>query len=176
MAARGRESVRPQFRIRPAKPTDVPALFQMKTALARGEGQEEVLRASERDWLRDGFGPDARFRAFVSEAEGRLCGMIVYNPFYMTALGGDVFAIQDLFVEPGMRKLGIGRALIAHVAAVAVGDGVPLIQLVVHEDNPARKFYRRLGFGHLRECLTYAIGGQPMLELSLAVTETLLPR
>jgi ribosomal protein S18 acetylase RimI-like enzyme len=168
--------VQPQFRIRPAKPTDVPALFQMKAALARSEGHEEVLRASERDWLRDGFGPNARFRAFVAEAEGRLCGMIVYNPFYMTALGGDVFAIQDLFVEPAMRKLGIGRALIAHVAAVAVDEGVPLIQLVVHEDNAARKFYRRLGFGHLRECLTYALGGQPMLELSLGVGETLVPR
>src|SRR6201987_2961907 len=58
MAARGRESVQPQFRIRPAKPTDVPALFQMKQTLARAEGNEAVLRASERDWLRDGFGPD----------------------------------------------------------------------------------------------------------------------
>ena len=168
--------MQPQFRIRPAKPTDVPALFQMKQTLARAEGNEAVLRASERDWLRDGFGPDARFRAFVAEAHGRLCGMVVYNPFYMTALGGDVLAIQDLYVEPTRRKLGIGRALIAHVAAVAVSDGVPLIQLVVHEDNPAREFYRRLGFGHLRECLTYAIGGQPMLELSLAVSETLVPR
>jgi ribosomal protein S18 acetylase RimI-like enzyme len=176
MAARGREIVQAQFRIRPAKPTDVPALFQMKAALARAEGHEEVIRASERDWLRDGFGPNARFRAFVAEVEGRLCAMIVYNPFYMTALGGDVFAIQDLFVEPAMRKLGIGRALIAHVAAAAVGAGVPLIQLVVHEDNAARKFYRRLGFGHLRECQTYAIGGQPMLELSLTVGETLVPR
>ena len=168
--------MQPQFRIRPARPTDVPALFQMKEALARGEGNEAVLRASERDWLRDGFGPDARFRAFVAEADGRLCGMIVYNPFYMTALGGDVFAIQDLFVEPAARKRGIARALIAHVAAVAVSEGVPLIQLVVHEGNPARKFYRRIGFGHLRECLTYAIGGQPMLELSLTVGETLVPR
>jgi ribosomal protein S18 acetylase RimI-like enzyme len=168
--------VQPQFRIRPAKPTDVPALFRMKAALARGEGQEEVLRASERDWLRDGFGPNARFRAFVAEAEGRLCAMIVYNPFYMTALGGDVFAIQDLFVEPAWRKLGIARALVAHLAAVAVDEGVPLIQLVVHEDNPARKVYRRLGFGHLRECLTYALGGQPMLELSLTASETLVPR
>jgi ribosomal protein S18 acetylase RimI-like enzyme len=168
--------VQPQFRIRPARPTDVPALFHMKEALAREEGNDAVLRASERDWLRDGFGPDARFRAFVAEAEGRLLGMIVYNPFYMTALGGDVFAIQDLFVEPAARKRGIARALIAHVAAVAVSEGIPLIQLVVHEDNPARKFYRRIGFGHLRECLTYAIGGQPMLELSLAVGETLVPR
>ena len=168
--------MQPQFRIRPARPTDVPALFQMKEALALSEGNDAVLRASERDWLRDGFGPDARFRAFVAEAEGRLLGMVVYNPFYMTALGGNVLAIQDLFVEPAARKRGIARALVAHVAAVAVDEGIPLIQLVVHEDNPARKFYHRLGFGHLRECLTYAIGGQPMLELSLAAGETLMPR
>lgn len=59
----------------------------------------------------------------------------------------------------------------------AVEKGIPLIQLNVHENNPARRFYRRLGFGHLRECLTYAIGGQAMLQLALPASDALvLPR
>ena len=165
------------FRVRPAKPGDVPTLLTMKLALARAEGNESVLRATERDWLRDGFGPDARFRCFVAERQGALAGMATYSETYFTALGGAVFTIQDLYVEPSGRKLGIGRALVAQVAAAAVEKGIPLIQLNVHENNPARRFYRRLGFGHLRECLTYAIGGQAMLQLALPASDALvLPR
>jgi ribosomal protein S18 acetylase RimI-like enzyme len=167
--------VQRQFQVRPATPADVPALFAMKQALARAEGNEGVLRASEGDWRRDGFGSAARFHCFTAEMTSRLVGMITYNALYMTTLGGEVFSIQDLFVEPAARKLGIGRALIAQVAAAAVEQGISLIQLNVHENSPARKFYRRLGFGYLRECLTYAIGGAPMLDLALPVGGALAP-
>jgi len=161
---------RPTLRVRPAKPGDVPTLFRMKLDLARAEGNESVMVATERDWLRDGFGPDARFRSFLAEQATTAIGMITYSEVYMTALGGVVFSIQDLYVEPAQRKLGAGRALVIEVAAAAVERGVPLIQLNVLDSNPARKFYRRLGFQHLRQCLTYAIGGAPMLTLALPGT------
>ena len=167
----------PSFRIRPARPGDVPALLGMKRALARAERNEAVLRATAPDWLRDGFGPNARFRSFVAERQAAPAGMITYSEVYLTALGGVVFSVQDLWVEPDCRKLGMGAALMAQVAAAAIENGIPLIQLSVHEGNPARRFYRRLGFGHLRECLTYAIGGQQMLELALPANGALvLPR
>jgi len=157
----------PLLRVRPARPGDVPTLFRMKLALARAEGNEAVVVATEREWLRDGFGPDARFRSFLAEQSGGAVGMITYSDVYMTALGGVVFSIQDLYVEPGRRQLGAGRALVTAVAAAAVERGVPLIQLNVENANAARKFYRRLGFQHLRECLTYVIGGEPLLTLAL---------
>jgi len=164
-------------RVRPAKPGDVPRLFCMKQDLAKAEGHEDVLRASEQDWLRDGFGPDARFRCFVAELGPALVGMITYSEVYMTALGGAIFSIQDLYIEPVFRKHGAGEMLVVQVAAAAVERGIPLIQLNVLPDNPARKFYHRLGFRHLRECLTYAIGGQPMMELALPAAHALaLPR
>jgi ribosomal protein S18 acetylase RimI-like enzyme len=158
-----------KLRIRPATPADVPDLFRMKRDLASAEGNEGVLRATERDWLRDGFGPAARFRCFVAEQASALIGMVTYSENYMTALGGPIFTIQDLYVAPGRRKLGAGRALLAKVAAAALEGGVPLIELSVLDSNPARKFYRRLGFQHLAECLTYAIGGEPMLALAMPV-------
>jgi ribosomal protein S18 acetylase RimI-like enzyme len=95
--------------------------------------------------------------------------MVTYSEVYMTALGGPIFSIQDLYVEPGRRAQGAGRALVAHVAAVALERGVPLIELTVMDGNPARKFYHRLGFRHLKPCLTYAIGGEPLLALALPV-------
>jgi ribosomal protein S18 acetylase RimI-like enzyme len=140
----------------------------MKQALTREEGNDGVLRASERDWARDGFGPDARFRIFVASADGAVVAMATYSEIYLTALGGTVFSIQDLYVDAAWRRQGLGRALLAQVATAAIEHGVPLIQLNVVEGNGARKFYRRLGFEHLRECLTYAVGGKAMLALALA--------
>jgi ribosomal protein S18 acetylase RimI-like enzyme len=164
-------------RVRPAKPGDVPILFRMKQDLAKAEGNEGVLRASENDWLRDAFGREARFRCFLAEQDSAIIGMVTYSEVYLTALGGAIFSIQDLYIEPAFRRHGAGGVLVTQVAAAAVERGIPLIQLNVLPDNPARKFYHRLGFRHLRECLTYAIGGQPMLELALPVAEALaLPR
>jgi ribosomal protein S18 acetylase RimI-like enzyme len=169
--------VQPQVRVRPAVQADVPAIFAMKRDLARAEGNEAVLSATEGDWLRDGFGPGAQFRCVVAERGGVALGMVTYSEVYMTALAGTVFSIQDLYVAPPARKLGVGRALVAEIARLAVAQGIPLIQLMVHQDSAARRFYRRLGFGYLRECLTYAIGGPPMLELTVAARETpALPR
>ena len=170
---RGMEgSISPPLRVRPARPADVPALFRMKLELTRSEGNEAVLRATERDWQRDGFGPNARFRCYVAEQAGAPVGMVTYSEVYMTALADVVFSIQDLYVDPARRKLGAGRALVTAVAAAAVQQGVPLIQLNVLDGNAARKFYRRLGFQHLRECLTYAIGGEPLLNLALPAAAT----
>lgn len=156
--------------VRPANPADIPALFRLKRRLTEAEGNEAVLRATERDWLRDAFGPSPRFRAFLAEANGQPVGMVTFCENYSTALAGSIFSIQDLFVEPAYRGLGAGRALLAQVAGAATAEGVPLLLLDVLADNPARRFYEALGFQHLEGCLAYAIGGQAMLALAPAAS------
>jgi GNAT superfamily N-acetyltransferase len=153
------------LRVRPATPGDVPALFRMKRALTAMEGGDAILRATEEHWRRDGFGPAARFRSFIAEAAGRPAGMVTCSEVYMTALGGPVFSVNDIYVEPAQRRLGTGRKLLAAVAALALERGVPLIVLSVTDANPARSFYDRLNFRNLAGCLTYAIGGEPLMAL-----------
>ena len=165
----------PSFQVRSARPADVEAIFRLKQQLARAEGNEGVLRATVGDWLRDGFGDRAQFTALVAEGGGRIVGMLTYSPIYLTALAGRVFSVQDLFVEPDQRKAGVGHALLARLSAIAMAQGVPLIQLNVHEDNAARQFYDRAGFQHLRECLTYAIGGGPMRDLAAMADLGVMP-
>jgi GNAT superfamily N-acetyltransferase len=165
----------PAFQVRPARPADVRALFRLKQALARSGGNEGVLRATERDWLRDGFGARAQFTALAAERDGSIVGMLTFSPVYLTGLGAPVLSIQDLFVEPDHRKAGIARALLARLSTIAIERGIPLIQLNVLEGNPAEPFYRRAGFQQLRECLTYAIGGQAMHDLAAAAGTTLAP-
>ena len=153
------------YRLRPATPADVPALLRLKRQLAILENAEFVLRATAQDWLRDGFGPQARFTAFVAEDAGTVVGMVTASERYYTSWAGCTLYIQDIYVEPANRGSGIGAALLGCVAALAVARGNPLVELAVREDNPARRLYDRVGFREVA-CASYVLAGPALTELA----------
>jgi len=156
------------FRIRAAQAADVAALMRLKRALAEGENAVHAVRATTADWLRDAFGPHAGFTAFVAEAgePEAVVGMATCSQRTVTGWNGPVVFLQDLFVEPEFRKHGIASALVARVAAYAHDLGSPIVELTVRAGNPAQDFYRRHGFMHLPECLTYVIAGPALASLA----------
>jgi len=156
------------YRVRPAVPADVPALLRLKRQLAILENAEFVLRATPQDWLRDGFGPRARFTAFVAEHAGAAVGIVTASERYYTGWAGCTLYVQDIYVEPAWRGRGVGAALLGCVATLALARGSPLVELTVREDNPARGLYRRLGF-HQVECANYAVAGPALADLARAV-------
>ena len=160
--------------IRTAHPHDVPDLMRLKHLLAQSENALHALRATESDWLRDGFGPKPGFTAFVAECIGSsaadchatdssIVGMVTCSQRTVTGWNGPVVFLQDLFVETEYRAQGIARALVARVATFARTLGSPIIELTVRADNPAQQFYLNSGFQQLPECLTFVISG-PALE------------
>ncbi len=98
------------FRVRAAEPRDIPALMRLKRLLAEGEDSAHAVRATAADWLRDGFGPQAGFTAFVAEREqsgdvgGRIIGMATCSRRKLTGWNGPVIFLQDLFVEPALPR------------------------------------------------------------------------
>ncbi len=164
------------FRVRAARPADVPALMRLKRLLAEGENSLHAVSATAADWLRDGFGPDAGFTAFVAADEHAelVIGMATCSRRIITGWNGPVVFLQDLFVEPQYRKHGFASALVARVAAYARDLGSPIVELTVHADNPAQAFYRRSGFQHLPNCLTYVLSG-PALETMAGQNDRKLP-
>lgn len=155
------------FRVRAAQPADVPALMWLKRQLAAGENSLHAVRASEADWLRDGFGPDAGFTAFVAEGDGRVIGMALCSKRIITGWNGPVVFLQDLFVEATARQRGVAQALMAKVAALAHDIGSPIVELTVRADNTtAQNFYANNGFMPLPECLTYVLAGPALKALA----------
>jgi GNAT superfamily N-acetyltransferase len=157
------------FRVRAAQPRDVPALMRLKLLLAEAEHSAHAVCASEADWLRDGFGPNAGFAAFVAESVGAgapVIGMATCSQRIVTGWNGPVIFLQDLFVEADHRAHGVARALIAQVAALACDLGSPIIELTVRADNPAQHFYQRSGFQPVPQCLTYVLAGPALAALA----------
>jgi GNAT superfamily N-acetyltransferase len=165
------------FRVRAAEPGDIPALMRLKRLLAQGENSLHAVRATAADWLRDGFGPNAGFTAFVAEAQyqaqepetkdsAAIIGMATCSQRVITGWSGPVIFLQDLFVEADHRGRGIAGALAARVAAYAHHLGSPIVELTVRADNPAQSFYQRSGFQHLPHCLTYVLAGPALAALA----------
>ncbi len=156
------------FRVRAAAPADVPALMRLKRALAESENSLHAVRASAADWLRDGFGPQPRFAAFVAELSDvpMIVGMATYSQRVVTGWNGPVMLLQDLYVEPAWRQHGVARALMTQVAARACEIGSPIIELTVRAGNPAEDFYLRNGFQPVPQCLTYVIAGAALAALA----------
>jgi ribosomal protein S18 acetylase RimI-like enzyme len=154
------------FGVRAANTADIPALMRLKRLLAHGEDSLAAVRATAANWLRDGFGVNAGFTAFVAEHANSIVGMATCSKRIITGWNGPVIFLQDLFVEAKHRQYGVASALIARVAAHAQQVGSPIVELTVRADNPAQAFYLRTGFQPLPECLTFVLAGPALTALA----------
>jgi ribosomal protein S18 acetylase RimI-like enzyme len=93
-------------------------------------------------------------------------GMAVCSQRTITGWIGPVVFLQDLFVDEDYRRHGVARALMARVATYARELGSPIVELTVRATNPAQHFYRRTGFAHLPQCLTYVLAGPALTALA----------
>jgi GNAT superfamily N-acetyltransferase len=132
--------------IRPAVAADVPLILEFIRGLAIYEREPDAVTATEADLLRDGFGENPYYQCLIAESDGRPAGFAFYFFNYSTWEGRPGLYLEDLYVNPEFRGLGIGKALLARVAAIAVEKGCPRLQWEVLDWNtPAIEFYQALG-------------------------------
>lgn len=143
--------------IRPALPADVPTILRFIRELAEYEREADQVVATEADLLRDGFGlgtagkatepaSPIRFRALMAEWNSSPCGFALYFSSYSTWVGHHGIRLEDLYVTPARRGQGIGKALLATLAAIAVEEGCSRLEWdVLTWNEPAIAVYRRLG-------------------------------
>jgi GNAT superfamily N-acetyltransferase len=153
--------------IRAASPADVPQILAFIHALATYEREPGAVSATEADLLRDGFGPHPYYFCLIAEHDGRPAGFAFYFFNYSTWKGKPGLYLEDLFVEPEFRGLGIGKALLERVAAIAVEKDCPRLQWEVLDWNtPAIDFYRAMGAEFLDEWRNVRVSGEALLRLA----------
>jgi GNAT superfamily N-acetyltransferase len=144
-----------QITIRFAEAEDAGLVLRFIRELAVYEKAPEAVVATEDDLRLYGFGPDRQFEAILAFLDGEPVGLALFHPRFSTWLGRPGMYLEDLYVAEAARGQGVGRRLMARLAAISVERGWGRIDFQVLDWNPARNFYRRLGMEHLGEWLRY---------------------
>ena len=151
------------LRIRPATREDVPQLLELIRGLATYEKKRHKAVVSEGDLVRDGFGPQPKFRALIAEWDGRPAGYASFFYFYSTFAGRAALFLEDLFVLDEFRGKGIGKALLVAVCKLAIEEGcVALRWEVLDWNRPAIEFYEKLGATLLNERRVVTFDGEAL--------------
>ena len=146
--------------IRKATPTDIPLILEFIRELAEYERLLDQAVATPEDLLRDGFSGEPKFFAEIADWNGKPAGFALWFYNYSTFQGRPGIYLEDLFVRPQFRKKGIGKALLVHLARVAVEQGCGRYQWQVLDWNtPSIEFYESLGAKVMKEWLTMRMSG-----------------
>jgi GNAT superfamily N-acetyltransferase len=141
-----------QFVIRPAIPADVPEILRLIHELAVYEKLEHMAVGTDAALRESLFGPQPAAEAILAEVGGRAVGFALYFTTFSTFLCKPGIHLEDLFVEPEHRGAGIGKALLRHLAQVAVRRGCGRLEWNVLDWNtPSIRFYESLGGKIMKE-------------------------
>lgn len=165
----------PQSRVRPARPDDVPALHRLIRELAEYEREPDAVEATPDDLHRALFADQPLVHAFVADVDGpegvEVAGMALWFVSYSTWRGRHGIWLEDLFVSPSYRGLGLGRALLAELAAETVRRGFARLEWNVLDWNaPALGFYTGLGAEPLSDWTMHRLADDALVTLARTST------
>jgi GNAT superfamily N-acetyltransferase len=153
--------------IRLANAADASLMLDFIHHLAEYEREPNAVVATEDDLIRDGFGPEPKYRCLIAEWEGQPAGFALFHYNYSTWRGQAGLYLEDLFVLVEMRGKGIGKALLQRLAQIALEENCYGLRWMVLEWNdPALKFYESLGAELLGEWETMLLRGPALARLA----------
>lgn len=154
--------------VRKATPDDIPAILRMVRDLAAYEREPDAVVATEEDFLRDGFGEKASFRAHVATWNRLPIGFALWFFTWSTWRGKKCLHLEDLYVDPAHRKKGAGLALMRTLAREAVdADCARFVWQVMDWNRPAIDFYEKLGADVMKEWIAVRLDGGALESLAL---------
>jgi GNAT superfamily N-acetyltransferase len=157
----------PSIEIRPASAGDSGLILRFITDLAIYENAEDAVKATEDDIRHSLFGPQSTTHAVICEVDARPAGFAVFFFNYSTWLGKNGLYLEDLYVSPEFRGLGAGKALLRHLARIAVSRNCGRFEWSVLDWNePAIRFYQSLGARPQPEWVPYRLAGQALADLA----------
>ncbi len=155
------------LKIRPATRKDAALIVELIRALAEYEREPKAAVVTKRDILRDGFGRNPRFHCIIAEWDKKPVGFALWFYNYSTWQGRAGVYLEDLFVYPEFRGKGIGKALLVHLAKIAVKQKCArYVWQVLDWNTPSIKFYESLGATIMKEWLTMRVQGEALKKLA----------
>lgn len=164
------------FTLRPATPADAGRVLALVRALAEYEKLAHEVVADERGFAAAIAGPHPQVEVLLAEQGGDCVGFALFFAHFSTFLGRGGLWLEDLFVQPQSRGQGIGKALLAQLAALAVARGAGRLEWSVLDWNaPALRFYESLGARALGDWTIHRLTGPALATLAGAALPSASP-
>ena len=155
--------------IRPAAAADLPLIAQLIRDLAEYERLASEVRFDEAVMGDKLFGPRPYAEVVIGELDGAPQGFALFFHNFSTFEGKPGIYLEDLFVRPEARGSGLGKALLSHLAMLAVErDCARLEWSVLDWNEPAIGFYRKLGARLMDEWTVMRVDGTALQQLGAA--------
>jgi GNAT superfamily N-acetyltransferase len=159
-----------RFRIEPATERDLPLILRFIRELAAYERLEHDVTATEEILRTSLFGSRPAAEVVIAYADAEPAGFAVYFQTFSTFLGLPGVYLEDVYVSPAWRGLGLGRRLLAHVARVAVDRGYGRMEWSVLDWNElALDVYRKIGARPMDEWTVHRLVGTALSNLASSV-------
>lgn len=153
--------------VRTAAPADLPLIAAFIRELAEYENLSHEVRFDEAALAQHLFGERPYAEAIIGEVAGEAQGFALFFHNYSTFEGRPGIYLEDLFVRPAARGAGLGKALLRHVAGLAMERGCARFEWAVLDWNtPSIGFYRSLGARPMDEWTVMRLDGDALSELA----------
>ena len=154
------------FRIEPATERDLPIVLRLVKSLAEYEHLAHAVVATEAT-LRESLFVRRAAEVVIGYAGDEPAGFAVFFQTFSTFLGIPGMYLEDLFVDPRFRRQGLGEALLARLARIAVERGCGRLEWSVLRWNElAIGFYQKLGARPMDDWVTYRLTGEALITLA----------
>lgn len=157
----------PDVRLRPATREDIGQILSFIRELAEYEKLSHEAVADEATLAAQLFGDQPAAEVVIAEVDGRAAGFALFFHNFSTFLGKRGLYLEDLYVKPDFRGLGLGRRLMIHLAQLAVERDCGRFEWSVLDWNePAIRLYRSLGAAGMDEWTVQRLSGPALHALA----------
>ena len=160
-----------ELTIRFARPGDAQVIFDFIYALAVYELEPDAVEASPESLRAQLEQDNPPFECLIAEVDSEPQGFALFFHNYSTWRGKQGIYLEDLFVPEQHRGTGLGKSLLAALAALAVERDCPRLEWQVLDWNqPSIEFYEAIGADVKRDWLPCRLHGEPLSALASGAT------
>jgi GNAT superfamily N-acetyltransferase len=155
--------------IRPATHADLNLIIRFIRDLAEYERLADDVRLNREILGNHLFGPAPKAEVLIGEVDTTPRGFALFFHNFSTFEGKPGIYLEDLFVEPDARGAGLGKAMLSHLAKLAVERGCARLEWAVLDWNePAIGFYRAFGAKGMDEWTVNRLDGDALVRLAVS--------
>jgi GNAT superfamily N-acetyltransferase len=157
----------PEVTIQPPTEADIPTILALIKGLAEYEHEPDSATATEAQLHEALFGARPAAECAIARLDGEVAGFALWFQNFSTWTGQSGLWLEDLFVWPHLRRQGVGRALLRHLAAICIERDYRRFEWSVLDWNePSIGFYRSLGAVPMEEWTNFRLAGDALQRLA----------